>query len=357
MRSLIKHALQVANFVFKIGDRELLDVFEEWFFDVIKEGRVPGRGETKEFIFSKVTLHRIGELDEPIIVGQLIKDIRIKAGQLYDQQNDELNSSDDFLDSSPSSFFMLTLKDHKLLWVKEIARAPEIKNFQSCIETLVRKKRTELLTVTTNQLGDEILGTDETDLSTQNQKKYRDAVRKEYEKTKPDIHITPLTDRHNLEKSLEKFDLIKSLQINFKTVNNELGDDNFEFLFGAVRKEKHKLGANTPKLVYTNNAEGLNKKEAAKLMKAAGDGNFYAKAKGVTEEGEPIETDLKSDTVKAPLAFKPLDSVEQKMKAVWEKFQKLIEDLTIVLPQYSDEKLQKAEQIFMELSDNNELPS
>jgi hypothetical protein len=346
----MKHALQVANFVFKIGEKELLDVFEEWFFDVIKEGRLPGRGETKEFIFSKVSLHRIGELNEPVIIGQLIKDIRIKAEQQYDQDNDQLKLSDDFVDLSPSAFFILTLKDHKLLWVKEIARAPEIKNFQSCIEILVRRKRNEFLRVISEQLGDEVLGKEKTDLSNQNQSRYHEALRQEYAKTKPEIHVTPLTDRHSLEKSLEKFEKIKSLQINFKTVNSELGNDGYEFLFGPVRQEKHKLGSDTPKLFYSNNVDGLNKKEASRLMKAAGDGNYYAKAKGITEEGEPIETDLKSDTVKAPIEYNPLESVEKKMKLVWDKFKKLLENSTIILPAHNNENLLKAEHVYNELS-------
>src|SRR5262245_36688406 len=103
MRFDMKYSLQVANFVFKIGEKELLEVFEEWFFDVIKNGRVPGFGETKEFIFSKVELQRVGELNEPVVVGQLVKNLRITAGQIYDEHKDEMNSSDDYIDSSPSS--------------------------------------------------------------------------------------------------------------------------------------------------------------------------------------------------------------------------------------------------------------
>jgi hypothetical protein len=109
--------------------------------------------------------------------------------------------------------------------------------------------------------------------------------------------VTPLPAQSEIDKKFGAFAKLTTLTVKPMKTNNELPDENAEFLRKYAEQQK-KVGSTSSKLELINGSEGLQKSEAQKLVKAASDGNFKVTMKGTAKNGNQISGDLDQLSVK-----------------------------------------------------------
>lgn len=129
-------SLELANFTLRFGeDHVLLDYLEEIVLPAFVEPRERlSYGST--LLFHKVKLVNAGRdgAEFPAIAGRIVKLTTIQRNQTYDRESRDLVAQPLSLESSPSSFFILILDGHKLLYIKEEKDSPTIGIFASTTE-------------------------------------------------------------------------------------------------------------------------------------------------------------------------------------------------------------------------------
>ena len=120
--------MQYANFVLKFGEQELLDEFEIVSRAFLHDVRVRSYGKT-HFHFLEPKLKLLDQTDPMslAIFGRFVKDTVLERDQVLD--GGLLRQSHDELRSSPSSYFVLMLASHRLVFLPETRFAPTLAQF------------------------------------------------------------------------------------------------------------------------------------------------------------------------------------------------------------------------------------
>jgi hypothetical protein len=127
--------VELANVVITAGDKEFLDLFSDHFWPYLKDANIPRRGETRSFRFNDLSLVQVGLAGFPCLYGRLIRLMTIQAEQKFDDKKDRLVPSQESIESAPSSFFLISLADHKLAFLPESKRrSPVIRDLEYCFE-------------------------------------------------------------------------------------------------------------------------------------------------------------------------------------------------------------------------------
>ena len=111
--------MEVANFSCKsvLGDLELLDIFNDYVFPAMSNKEVPGSKNSETLSYKFIDLQFLKIEKELLLVGRLVKNLNLQRQQIL--EGDSLVQSYETMESAPSSFFVLILNTHKLLWVRE----------------------------------------------------------------------------------------------------------------------------------------------------------------------------------------------------------------------------------------------
>lgn len=272
--------MEVANFSCKstIGDIELLDVFSDYVYEAMKSQKVLGSRNSEMLSYKFIDLKFVKIQNEVLLTGRLVKNLNIEREQIL--KGNRLVQSYDSMESAPSSFFVLILSNHKLLWVREMQRAPLLKDFKYAISKMLIYQREELVQNYVKHNQQQIL--------IDNQKE--NIIRKAYSLyPELDVSVTQIGNKVQIEEKLAKFKNIYKIKLVALKRNNELGSD-FCGLSNLMSKTQEVTGAkNVTANINGDSKHPLNKDLAIKLIKASADGNYEFKVKGTDSENNIVE--------------------------------------------------------------------
>jgi len=279
--------INIANFTCKFGERlVLLDLFEEVVLPAFTGNHVRSFSDATYSLID-VNLRKYSE-NEVAIIGRIVKNTMLEREQII--VNGKIVKDHAAIESAPSSFFVLMLSNHKLLYVKENVGAPSIDTFASTISLF---------------------------LSTS----YKSWARKLYESKKdtdekitwstlyqdfppPRLEITPIATESSVSAYVEKFATINTVEIKLLETNHEL--DNLP-IFGDMRGIQNKVDADDITLrAHKKGDTGLNKNGIAKLVSTpAQEGNSKIVIRGKGLGGNRLVAQNDSFNVAIPVSTLP----------------------------------------------------
>ncbi len=181
------------------------------------------------------------------------------------------------LETAPTSVFVLLLDSHRLIFCREVAGAPTIQNFESTSQNFLLQRHIQLI--------DELLEEKRQELKEELPRGTKSKLYREY--PRPDLRITPLSDRQSLEEFIKRFKTIDQLTIKLLPTNHEeIDNDDFWADFGR-RKEMMRSSSATVR--FSNGKDGLEPTEVvAQTAAATGLGNSDISVAGHDDQGDSL---------------------------------------------------------------------
>lgn len=129
-------AMHYANFNITYGENEdpMLTHFEDIIFPAFSSGYRRGKSdELPSFYFDEVRIKKIN--DEYVLVGNYIKDTQYHI--LTTVQDGKLVSSPAEVPTAPYSRFIILLKNHRMILVRNEQQSPDIRSFQATVRDML----------------------------------------------------------------------------------------------------------------------------------------------------------------------------------------------------------------------------
>jgi len=323
--------MEMGNLICRFGPKlALLDMLDEIvlpaFFD---NTRIRVYGQTSYFFYD-VNLVKLPSLSkEPIIgiAGRFIKDTTVQREQIFEEGKGLIKDSET-MRSSPSALFLLILNYHRLIYVKETRDAPPKETFRSTLlnffmnihrsflkkvrreNRIQHKKNPEIPIVTSLELLE----------------KY----------PPPTLELIPLTSEDSIEDFINKYNVLRSIEIVFSDRNSEFDNNPF---FEQLQRRKDLLGSKKS-IIRHGNAEGLNKDVAIEeVADATAQGNQMVKLDGLDAEGDILKGNNEKFQLRKSineLSTKPDEAAKQ----LYESFINLVQAGLIKLPNISAEGIE-----------------
>lgn len=332
--------LELGNFVLKYNDKNLLDVFEEHFVEIFGEDLDKGNGETYKYTFTDIEFHKI--LNQPCMLGRIVKCMKIQARQRL-QANKRIVSSNDSILSDPSSIFVLRLTDHRLFLIKEIPRSPDLKNFETVVGILLDQEWRARYYAKLARYKRKLR---KVRITKEERAEFEDDFLPE--NPKPYFRLTPISDPLLAAEIVDKFAVIKSLQIKAFKTNNEDVDSDEEFL-KKHREKMEKINGDSGEINFKSK-EGLDKEEVNAFVEAvsASSGNASFAVKGVSEDGSAITRSERDNRVKLTISVPTGATLTTIAQAAFEKLNQAINQglLKVNTNNISEETVRHANQVF-----------
>ncbi|MEO0587480.1 MAG: hypothetical protein AAF078_07565 [Planctomycetota bacterium] len=122
--------LEIANLVVKFGDENLLDRADDLVLPAFFHDFERKYGRTK-YIFHKVDTAKVewDDGDDIAVYGRLVKDTVLEREQVL--QDGEIVADYSEMESAPSAIFVLLVRHHRLLYVKEQGYAPTPQQYKN----------------------------------------------------------------------------------------------------------------------------------------------------------------------------------------------------------------------------------
>lgn len=133
-----KKVMQFANFNITFGDNDepMLAHFLDIIYPAFTSGIAKGTKTDKvRYIFQKVEVKVISE--EYYMVGNLIKDTIYHVSTVM--ENGALIQVDRITPTSPYSRFIINLKNHRMILIKNESNSPDTRSFQSVVRSCLTK--------------------------------------------------------------------------------------------------------------------------------------------------------------------------------------------------------------------------
>ena len=134
-----KKKMCIANFniVFELNDKEfpMLDYFDTIIIPAITGGNIKKSNDTK-FFFDEIKVVE-DEDGEYILTGILIKDTVLEVKHEYDFEEGKLIDKKGKYQSSPYSLFIIYLKNHRMILVRDQKGSPSLSNFRTVIKSTI----------------------------------------------------------------------------------------------------------------------------------------------------------------------------------------------------------------------------
>lgn len=330
--------MEIANLTCrsKLGDKELLDVFVDYFLPAMQNQEAPGSKNSETLFYKFIDLNVAKIEKELVLYGRFIKCLNIEREQIL--KGDILISSYETMDSAPSSFFVLILRNHKLLWVKEMSRAPLLKDFRAALLKMLDKERLNLIKdYIESQTSD--LFFSKNNLANIERKAYAEYPELE-------VSVTPLGNNIQIQKKLSRFKNIYNITLKALRRNNELGSD-FSMLAKKMSETQEKMEAkNVTAEIHGDTKNPLKKEAATELIQAVSDGNYEYKIQGIDENSNKIiET---SNTLSLSMIINYVkDDIPQNVRNIIQKYMETVNTYNDRIPQQNVdvcEQLRKIEQ-------------
>ncbi len=305
--------LQVANFTCLFGDKfVLLELFEQVVYPAFMNDERRRTYSDAEYFLLDTKFIRFGD-GELAFVGRHVKDTVIERDQIL--VNGKLQRDYAKLDSAPTSFFVLLLSNHKLLYVQEGVGAPSVAQFATTMSTFLSNAYSEWV----RRLYDTA--------KAEGRKITWNKLREKY--PPPVLEVTKMGTESSVTAFVKKFKTINTVEVKVLSTNHEL--DNSP-VFGEMRDIKEKINADQVVLrTHKKGDVGLDKGGVAKLISSqAEDGNAQIVLRGKGLQGDPLTAT--NESFNASFSIEPLpDEVIQAAARVYDKLKAQIQVGTIAL--------------------------
>ena len=328
-------SLEMANFVCKFGERNLMDFFKEIVEPAFFTSRKYKLGQSR-FFFNDVELLTLDggddEADEFVvaIAGRFIRDIKLTREQYFDSKAQKMIEDQDSLDSSPSALFVLILNNHRLLYLKETKHAPTLDMFKRTIHRFLKD-------YTKDYLGG--LAKDE-----------KNSFIKDI--GYPELTITPLTSEESLENFIRSYSKLEQVRIIVNKRNDEIDNESF---IRALQKQGEEAHSNYTEITHKNTQKGLDKEKVIEQAAAATKyGNQTIELKGVTDTGEVLKGNNENFKIVTKIS-NVTKSVSRAAKKMYNSFKTSKENGLINVPRTTKTVKKQLENIILKGDERNEV--
>lgn len=222
-----KKKMCIANFntVFETNDKEfpMLDYFDTIIMPALTCGYIKKSNDAK-FFFDEIKVVEDGD-GEFVLTGILIKDTLLEVRHNYDFQEGRLLDKNGKYQSSPYSLFMIYLKNHRMLLIRDQKGSPSLSNFRttikSAIDVYVRK---------TNRL-----------------------LEKEDKELLPIplVNVVGISSGNDINNALSDVDRVSKLMLRFYPLNGD-GDIDMAEIFGGILKTRLDIKCSTGNISYNS---------------------------------------------------------------------------------------------------------
>lgn len=217
---LEEKTIQFANFNITFGDNEeaMLLHFEDIIFPAFTSGYIRGKeDELPRYSFGDVKIKKIN--DEHVLVGNYIKDTEYRVVTTIQAGN--LVSSPADVPTAPYSRFIIFLKNHRMILVKNESSSPDIRSFQKTVRDIISKYT-------------------------------REQNRGKTQKEKLPLAIVNIVDiplRESIDEVIKQINKINWLRLRFFPLNNDI---NPLPIAQAMKNEMKNVGSRTGNLVFNS---------------------------------------------------------------------------------------------------------
>lgn len=303
--SKFQQNLNIANFICRFGDgKVLLDLAKEIVIPAFLEDLERNYGDNKYFLIDK-SLVNIGDSEktEVALTGRFVKKGKIGREQVYEEG--KIVKDPQVMDTAPTSFFVLLLSNHKLLYVRETPGAPSIQTFATTIESFIKVKRNDWINSEFERLKE-----------TKN-KVTKKSLYVEY--PPPEVNVVELSSEVTIREFVKKFKVLNSVEVRLVDTNHELDNS---ALFGDLRNVKNSLGSDS--LSIKNEKKGLiglKKERVAKLISGpAEEGNSRINLKGIDSDGDKLSGNNEEFKLSIPITLPArVKAAASKMVEIYKK--------------------------------------
>lgn len=317
--------LEIANFTLTFGsEKVLLDFAEEIVIPAfLSEYRRNYRSGS--YFFLDTELVDLGDSPEnPLLclTGKFVKDTVLRRDQRYDEDLNEIIEDEKFLQSSPTALFVLILNNHRLLYLKETSFAPPLDSFQATVRTFLFQRYHEVVSNLRNS--------------------YTSSEELEREYPPPDLRIINLSNTSNLRDFIDRYAILKSIEVRLYPRNSNLDNDNF---FDSMASKRRSINSSVTVFRHENNSDGLNKNEAVdQLEEVSSQANHRLKMRGNDHSGNKLTGT--NDDIKIEISVENIpDDIIEAANYLKETYDGLVENGTILAENLIEDVSQKIKHI------------
>lgn len=228
--------IELANFNCTFGDdnEPMLEYFSEIIYPAISSGKRI-KNEGKEYLIEELRLYEIDGVGY-VLAGLFIMKTELEVKSIYSEDKG-IQATDYKYKSDPYSAFVILLKNHRMIYIKNQKGSPTIKSFAGIIRRIindyVRSKNTER--------------------------------EKDNKLPYAFINVTNIPSNQTIDQQFKDIEKIKKVTFKLYPLN---GDMEFIKIFDSFRNELSDVGSKTGNM---NINSPKNKREVSKLIKGAGD--------------------------------------------------------------------------------------
>lgn len=212
--------MQFANFNITFGkeNEAMLTHFGDIIYPAFTCGYVRGKeDETAKYSFDDVRLKKIDR--EYVLVGNFVKDTEYKV--ITTVQEGELKSSPARVPTAPYSRFLIFLRNHRMILVRNENASPDVRSFQKTVSEILRKY-----------------------IRTENMNRPKD-------NRLPGVvvHIVDIPREDSIEQALRDVKKVNWLKFRFFPLNNDLDTSS---LLAAIRERMVVAGSKTGNVQFNS---------------------------------------------------------------------------------------------------------
>ena len=278
---LIDKEAQVANFNVVFGENEepMLDYFDTIIYPAFASG-LSRKEKDAEYFFRGIQLIETKKCGY-VLIGKIVKKTTLEIYSDIDKDG-ELIEKEEHYSSAPYSTFVLYLRNHRMVLVKNQKGSPTLATFRGTANRVIRAYHREL-------------------------NKKRDEKNKLPE---PEIRIIGIPSVRSIEEALQNVERVNKLTLNFYPLN---GDLSFSEAFGVLTKDVRKtVGSKNGKVIYgaPKNIQGI-----AKVLEEAS-GTIEPVLEVTTKEKAKIRIKETETTERYKIAIQDNNDFEEESKEV-----------------------------------------
>ncbi|MEJ1160711.1 hypothetical protein [Prosthecomicrobium sp. N25] len=319
-----QHTMQFANFILRFGEKKfLLDYLDTVVIPAITSKKIVRRyGRKTKFKLVDTNIVRLESGDKPVfgVYGRLVKDTLLVRTQLL-IEGDTLVKDESSMRSSPSSFFLLVINNHRLVYFPETPHAPDLKAFKATIQYFLDEEhRRYIRKLISTPIGAPFP---------------RSVSEAYFENPAPTLEVVPLGGGKDLVEFLRQYKVLKKISLRVVRPNPEL--DGAEILGELVEYTK-KLEADSSTLISESKG-GLSVDAAIETAKDAIEtGSVFVTTNGTDKLGNQLQGNNEKFIITRNLAAIPPDDSGTAAK-MYDALKKLGDEQIVKVPSISLSKV------------------
>lgn len=303
-----QHQTLFANFICKFGDRNMIDLLREVVLPAFTDDKLyrEARGSTFHLLDVCLFDSLTNDVSEPAIAGQFVQDTTLVRDQVFDPATSQLISDEAKLDTSPSAFFVLLLKDHRLIYFAETRFAPSLASFQSTMQRFLIRKHRDYI----DKLHDE--GAE------RGERVYKRVLKEGI--PVPTLEIVQITNGERLSEFVQRFAKLQRVDLIIHRKNDE---PTAASLIASAEAFNEMLKGKQTRVTTTDN-EGLDKEGTISALQETTDGaNETVRFSGLDHNGDRLKGENEDFSV-TTIIENLVGTVKQKANALLDRFNAII---------------------------------